>query len=483
MDLNLSVNKIYDQYKNGLLDRDSTFQSLKWMIENDPSDDVRAMSIKIIGRLKVRSEEMYKFLENLVISDSNSYIRFVAVKIILKDFPSQCSKPILWLIAREQFPFILKLIYDSILKSDLWDHACLKAEFTRILESRFGVILSEVAFFLDLEVSQAQYYSRRSKFLTKSTNSKDKPSEHQIAVNYYTKYGLELEKILEERNQLTFYAVQKMRVVNLELNKKRVKILPRSLLTLSYLLTLDISGKILPNWLKPLPNLEFILLRGIRTKNIPDWVFLLASKFLAQAYIKEGVNPRDAMVLGLIDNLRGERLVKKEGILTNDLENSYKTNDSGHVIRLAIYYMYDGTGIPLHMIPRQISHFEYLEELYLMASQIKFIPDELGKLSHLKRLDLSYNQIESVPASIGFLKSLEKLNLDNNNVNALPDSIGALKSLKILNLNSNNLKNLPESIGNLSSLEVLDLFGNDIHLLPASMGKLISLKINPLYEF
>ncbi len=219
MDSNLTVEKIYDQYKKGLLGRDSAFQSLKWIIENDPSADVRVRCIKILSRLKIRGTEVYDFIENLVISDSNSYVRFVAVRIKLRDFPGLCSKPILWLLAQEQFPYILKLIYDSIQKSGSWDNAYLKAEFTRILESRFGVIISEVELFLDLEVLVSQLHSKEGYV----------KYEYQTEVNYYNKYGIEIENFLGRDKRINFYAVEKNRVVNLELNKKRVN-LPRSIL-------------------------------------------------------------------------------------------------------------------------------------------------------------------------------------------------------------------------------------------------------------
>ncbi len=93
MKLNFSFEKIYDQYKKGMFGRESAFQSLKWIIENDPNDDVRVSSIKILGRLKINGVEMYNFLEYLVLFDSNTYLRFVAVRLMLRYFPSQCSRP------------------------------------------------------------------------------------------------------------------------------------------------------------------------------------------------------------------------------------------------------------------------------------------------------------------------------------------------------------------------------------------------------
>lgn len=468
MKLNLTPKEIHKQFVDGTLDKNSAYEALKWIVENEPDEEVRINGIEILGQISYNTEEMYKFLENVILSDSNAYIRYAAVKVMIFNFPNRCIDPIKWIAEHEQSPYILKTLYDLVIKPNSWSIPKLKEELKKGFESRFGVSAREVEVFLELEFMIAGFYS-----------------EHRVNVSYFDELGTEDLKDFFEGSGRKLYVVRDKRIVALDLSSKRIKALPLSLRALTKLTTLDISDTDItkiPDGFSSLLNLQLIGIRAVPLESIPEWLFHVASKVIAQSYIKAGVHQKDAMVLGLLENLSGRKLTKlgeDEPFfkMNKDMEFGYKINQKGHVVGLAIYDTSEGGYThTLPMLPGQISHLEYLEEIYFINGTIQVIPDSLCTLKRLRRIDLSYNAIKLIPKCIGELHSMEFLKLEFNRIRRLPETIGMLESLRELNIKKNRIQELPHSTGGLKKLKDLDLSSNRIQAIPESIGFLNSLE-------
>ena len=74
----LNPSKIYANFRNRILDESSTVDSLIYLIENSSNEDLRLLSLNLISKLGCKSNNLCKFLENVLISDSNQSIRLAA---------------------------------------------------------------------------------------------------------------------------------------------------------------------------------------------------------------------------------------------------------------------------------------------------------------------------------------------------------------------------------------------------------------------
>ena len=112
MKLDLEIFEVYEQFYLGELDKESAFEKIKSYIESDIADDLRVKCVNYIGKLGLENDVCYKFLENLLISDSSEGVRFESVKIILRDFLNRGMDAIKWSLEHDLSPnsvyFIIK---------------------------------------------------------------------------------------------------------------------------------------------------------------------------------------------------------------------------------------------------------------------------------------------------------------------------------------------------------------------------------------
>ncbi|HIP37593.1 MAG TPA: leucine-rich repeat domain-containing protein [Crocinitomix sp.] len=110
-------------------------------------------------------------------------------------------------------------------------------------------------------------------------------------------------------------------------------------------------------------------------------------------------------------------------------------------------------------LPKEVSKFINLKELYLSKNKLHALPNHLLNLQKLEVLDLSKNNFKNFPPQLCSLQSLKQLFLGRNNIQVIPDCIGQIKNLEILDLWLNPIGNLPQTISNLKKLKVIDLRG------------------------
>jgi Leucine Rich Repeat (LRR) protein len=147
---------------------------------------------------------------------------------------------------------------------------------------------------------------------------------------------------------------------------------------------------------------------------------------------------------------------------------------------------YDGViGFPLTAIPKEISSFVALKELFLRDHNVVSIPSALFQLKRLERLVVWDCKLRSVPSQIGEVVSLQGLILRDNLLTAIPKELGKLSNLKILNIARNKLAEIPREIGMLSNLSTLHVGDNQLTTLPIELNHLdhltmLILERNPL---
>ncbi|NVM18899.1 MAG: leucine-rich repeat domain-containing protein [Candidatus Lokiarchaeota archaeon] len=76
--MELNPNTIYEEYVNNRLDKITVIKQLISIIENYDDNAIREESIKVLGKVKLISEDLFDLFENLLLSDSSEIIRNAA---------------------------------------------------------------------------------------------------------------------------------------------------------------------------------------------------------------------------------------------------------------------------------------------------------------------------------------------------------------------------------------------------------------------
>ncbi|TFF89437.1 MAG: hypothetical protein EU548_07475 [Promethearchaeota archaeon] len=107
-----TLKKISKNWKNQDSQKKYPLRILQDLIENGITERIRIDSIKLILDLKLKSQEIYKILENCLLSDDNPNVRGLTAKILLLIYPKECKNIIKWALRHETSPSVLKIIQD-----------------------------------------------------------------------------------------------------------------------------------------------------------------------------------------------------------------------------------------------------------------------------------------------------------------------------------------------------------------------------------
>ncbi|MFX1311184.1 MAG: leucine-rich repeat domain-containing protein [Promethearchaeota archaeon] len=424
--MELSPEKIYQEYSKNNLDKPSATKLLLSLIENSDSNRIRIDSLKQLGHIGIADNNVFKFLENLLISDSSLKVRNTAA-LILKDlFIDKAFGPMKWALMHEESPLCLETIHITLIEiiSNWIEHpnpmikVLLLKEVKEINKNEFKLgfkILSE----------------------TRNIDSFTIKELADILINYFT--IILFEKIYWRLK----YKIKKCRIIELDFIFKNLTTLP------------------LP--VRYLTSLKSLILRYNQLSSLPDWIGTLNSL--------ENLNLNVNNLIWLPESIGELKKLKQIFLWKNELKMLPKS--IGGLKNLLII---DLRLNQLTYIPETIGKLISLKELNLHDNQLKKLPETIKCLNKLEDLNLSWNYLEDLPKSIGSLSSLKFLDLERNNLVNLPNSIGNLTSLVFLNTSENKLRKIPESIGNLKYLQHLNLSRNKLDSIPESILSLDSLK-------
>lgn len=126
--------EIFNNFKKGALDKETTIEYLKSYAENGKCENLRVEAVDYLSKLCLESDHSYKFLENLLISDSNVEIRSLVAKNIIVNCLEEGIEAIRWTFLNEENVNCLIMIYKALEKSNTKDSILLKAE----MEAKFA---------------------------------------------------------------------------------------------------------------------------------------------------------------------------------------------------------------------------------------------------------------------------------------------------------------------------------------------------------
>lgn len=417
--MELKPDIIYNNYIGKKIDIDSAIDQLLVIIENSENTQIRLESIMVLSKIDVKTDKIFRFVENLLVSDNFEKIRVQAAKIIKRNYYERALSPLKFAIFHEESPECLKIIHEALLK--IIDHFFKQGIRDRLLKEATNMEKREfrVGFEILLERSN----------VSEITNAEIK----DILVNYFTFTYLE-RTIWRIRHE-----IEDCRITKLDFQFKGLNSIPEALKNLQSLKKLNLRYnqiQRIPEWIESLEELEELNINSNSISKVPSSIG----------------NLKKLKILSLrINEIRS--LPESIGLL-NQLQ----------VLNLGTNHLKE--------IPESMGHLEQLENLNLHGNELKVLPDSIGTLENLKKLNISWNELNSLPQSMGQLKQLTYLNLERNELKSIPTSFKMLTSLKFLNVSRNQLTSLPESFIEMDSLKEFYLGDNNFEKLPKFLKKL-----------
>ncbi|MFX1454565.1 MAG: leucine-rich repeat domain-containing protein [Promethearchaeota archaeon] len=424
--MELTPERIYEDFTKNIIDKPSATKLLLSLIESSEREEVRIESIEKLNHIGVKNDEVYKILENLLISDSNETMRNRAAIVLRNNFLDKAFEPIKWAFTHEESP------------------SCLATTYSALIEIITNLVNNPNSFSRSILLSEVKNIRRKEfklgfEALCEIDNVENITLKElgDIIVDFLT------ISLLEKSYWRLKFKIEKCRIVELDFIFKGLTKLPEPLQNLAHL--------------------KSLILRYNQLTQLPDWI----GKLQSLNNLNINVNNLNELTPSI-----GDLVALKELYLWKN-ELNYLPNSVGNLINLKILNLRLNQ---LKSLPSDITNLTSLEDLNLHDNQLIVLPESIGNLKSLKFLNLSWNNLERLPLSLGDLSSLAFLNLERNELCDLPTTIGMLSSLEYLNLSDNNLEKIPDSIGNLRSLRYLNISRNKLFKIPESIVSLDNLQ-------
>ncbi|MFX1380213.1 MAG: leucine-rich repeat domain-containing protein [Promethearchaeota archaeon] len=99
--MSLTPDEIYEDLRKSKINKNTAYDLLTSLIEISENENIRLNAITNLEKIEIISDELFSFLENLLISDSNSKIRKAATKFLKHKFLKKAINPLKWAMQNE----------------------------------------------------------------------------------------------------------------------------------------------------------------------------------------------------------------------------------------------------------------------------------------------------------------------------------------------------------------------------------------------
>jgi hypothetical protein len=98
----LTPKELYEDFENNKISKFKAYELLTSFVENNENESIREDSIKYLEKIGLFHSELFVFLENLLISDTNSEIRKISAQFLKKYFLDKSIDIFKWVLKNER---------------------------------------------------------------------------------------------------------------------------------------------------------------------------------------------------------------------------------------------------------------------------------------------------------------------------------------------------------------------------------------------
>ncbi|MBY8991579.1 MAG: HEAT repeat domain-containing protein [Candidatus Lokiarchaeota archaeon] len=314
MNEEVTPEKIQKSFLDGDISREETTDLLISLINGSEDAKIRTASINVLEEVDFKDENIFKILENHLISDEDANVRASAARVIILNFQDEGLEPLEWTTKHDKSPLVIKAILDTYEIKNIPNHEELKKNINKLLDTfalNLGVVSEEARFFLDLEAIFSNGTKQKeinpldyNKFKTLNNCMDQSPwlviknmRVEVLNLNFfnwgYIKQNEELFNSFSRLKYLDVYLnnIRKYNIPNfdlvgvpksiglltslkkLKLSRNNLHSIPESIKNLHLLLELDLSHnqfQEIPHFLKPLTSLEHLNMKCNNILSVPE---------------------------------------------------------------------------------------------------------------------------------------------------------------------------------------------------------------------
>lgn len=282
--------QILESFSKKEISKEEALNFLITILEKSENSKLRINSMRIIGNMSYKNEQIFRILENCLISDEIPEIRALSSEIILTQYFHEGLNTLIWAIRNEQSAQVLSHL-NSILNKNIKPYSTLRKTLDlriQTIASNFDIKIEEIQFLLNLGIQL-----NTNNLITMENRINCIYQENLMCVikdNHIMEINLtSYPAIPNSIGNLTvldalylscnnFYELPKefINLTNLkilDLSWNEFKKMPDELLNLHYLQELNMSNNFItevPDWISSLENLEYLNIKGNQIKNIPN---------------------------------------------------------------------------------------------------------------------------------------------------------------------------------------------------------------------
>jgi len=397
---------IFQNVLDKKISKNEALRLLHSLINESNNPEIRVSVIEVIESLSIFNESVYSILEKALISDESDLVRYKAANVLINNFKISDDTPLFYALENEDSVYVLRNLLQLCLNSE-----------KKVLQQLQETIKSRISKFYNLRPEDAQFildidYLDYLKF---RENFNDFVERFNIQED-------EKQDILREKAKLSYKGLGRVVksvdgfILGLKLHDFRE--IPASIKNLIKLEYLEIKHTDLRNFdpnYDTLLDLKYLILSNNKFDFVPNWIIEVAKRRgYALKYLKMGVDYLEAEVLGLLELLLNQALVKLEEYesFNPSLFYHFKNNRNGNIIGINISSDLNRIGV----FPEKLCNLKHLKELIMPNQNIRKIPECVSKLEDLELLDLSNNKLTELPKSLKDLKSLKQLKMEGNTI-------------------------------------------------------------------
>ena len=112
--MTIKPEKVFKDFRDNKISKNVAINLLVSILENNDTEVIRENSLKILIRIGIFDNNLFKILENLLISDSNGKIRNLAAQTLQKKYLSNAIPPLKWALKHESDLDCLIAIIESL---------------------------------------------------------------------------------------------------------------------------------------------------------------------------------------------------------------------------------------------------------------------------------------------------------------------------------------------------------------------------------
>ncbi|MBY9004787.1 MAG: hypothetical protein KGD73_12490 [Candidatus Lokiarchaeota archaeon] len=283
--------QVFESYSKKKISKEEALSLLVTILEKSENSNFRINSLRIIGKINYKNEQIFKILETSLISDEIQEIRALSSEIILNQYIHEGLDTLKWAIMNEKSTQVLshfKFIFNKKSKP----YSILKKALNlriKTIASNFEINIDEVQFLLDLGIQlstdtlikinydQITYISQGNFTCVINNNHIT-----EVSLTYYPKIPnsignlKHLETLYLSCNNFYELPLEFLNLINLkslDLSWNEFKEIPDEINNLHSLEEFNISNNFLtdvPEWISTLEKLNYLNMGGNNIKAIPN---------------------------------------------------------------------------------------------------------------------------------------------------------------------------------------------------------------------